>query len=160
MLQEHCHLTAQQNYDRLSRWYDSFSGGERSLSKIGLEGLKLQLGENILEIGFGTGHALLEMARVVGELGRVEGIDLSPGMLAVACRHVQRSAMADRISLQVGDATRLPFPDHHFRAIFMSFTLELFGTPKFRLYWENAGAFYLLAAGWGLSPSREKIHGW
>jgi demethylmenaquinone methyltransferase/2-methoxy-6-polyprenyl-1,4-benzoquinol methylase len=133
MLKENSHLGARQNYDRLSRWYDSFSGGERSLSKTALNLLAIQPGENILEIGFGTGHALLEMARLVGAQGRVEGIDLSPGMLAVAKRRVQQAGLAGRIALQVGDATRLPFPGPHFQAAFMSFTLELFAISELPL---------------------------
>ena len=133
MEQEISHLGARQNYDRLSRFYDSFSGGERSLSKTALELLALQPGENILEIGFGTGHALLEMAHAVGTRGRVEGIDLSPGMLAVASRRVLHSGLAGNISLQVGDATCLPFPEPRFQAAFMSFTLELFSTTEIPL---------------------------
>ncbi len=133
MVQEISHLGARQNYDRLSCFYDSFSGGERSLSKTALNLLALQPGENILEIGFGTGHALLEMARAVGTQGRVEGIDLSPGMLAVANRRIQHSGLAGRIALQVGDATRLPFTGPHFQAAFMSFTLELFATTEIPL---------------------------
>jgi demethylmenaquinone methyltransferase/2-methoxy-6-polyprenyl-1,4-benzoquinol methylase len=133
MEQEISHLGARQNYDRLSRYYDSFSGGERCLSQNALELLALQPGENILEIGFGTGHALLEMAHTVGGHGRVEGIDLSPGMLAVANRRVQHAGLAGNISLQLGDATRLPFPEPRFQVAFMSFTLELFPTTEIPL---------------------------
>ena len=119
--------STRQNYDRLSRWYDSFSASERLFTENGLDLLNAQPGENILEIGFGTGHALIELAQSVGEGGGVYGIDLSPGMFAVAHQRVQRSGMGERIHMQVGDATRLPFPVNQFQAVFMSFTLELFG---------------------------------
>ena len=133
MAQEISHLGTRQNYDRLSRWYDSFSGGERSLSQTALNLLAIQPGENILEVGFGTGHALLEMARAAGVRGCVEGIDLSPGMLAVANRRIQNAGLAGRIAVQVGDATRLPFPEPHFQAAFISFTLELFASTEIPL---------------------------
>jgi ubiquinone/menaquinone biosynthesis C-methylase UbiE len=126
MLQEETHLATRQNYDRLSRWYDSFSTSERGFTETGLQLLDPQPGESLLEIGFGTGHALIDLAHAVGATGKVCGLDISPGMLAVAQRRVERSFPEGKISLQLGDATCLPFPSHQFHAIFMSFTLELF----------------------------------
>jgi ubiquinone/menaquinone biosynthesis C-methylase UbiE len=67
------------NYDRLSRWYDSFSSSERRFTETGLRLLDPKPDEAILEIGFGTGHALAALAQTA----RVWGIDLSPGMLTV-----------------------------------------------------------------------------
>jgi|WetSurMetagenome_2_1015567.scaffolds.fasta_scaffold188345_1 ubiquinone/menaquinone biosynthesis C-methylase UbiE len=124
--QEETFLEMRQNYDRLSRWYDWFSSSERRFTELGLTLLRIQPGEKILEIGFGTGHALIELATAVGERGSVCGIDLSPGMIAVAKRRVQRSGMRGRITIQEGEATHIPFPDQKFQAVFMSFTLELF----------------------------------
>jgi ubiquinone/menaquinone biosynthesis C-methylase UbiE len=128
MVPEDLQAGAQQNYDRLSRWYDWFSSSERRISKIGMTLLGVQKGGKILEIGFGTGHALLDLAEAVGPSGSVYGIDLSPGMYKVALQRIQRSRMKARIFAQVGDSTRLPYPDHQFQAVFMSFTLELFTT--------------------------------
>jgi ubiquinone/menaquinone biosynthesis C-methylase UbiE len=119
-------LATRQNYDRLSRWYDSFSAGERRITNIGLHQLKIQTGEKVLEIGFGTGHALIDLAVAVDESGKVCGIDISPGMVAVANRRIQRSGMGERIKILVGDATHLPYPCQYFNAAIMSFTLELF----------------------------------
>jgi ubiquinone/menaquinone biosynthesis C-methylase UbiE len=130
MLSEKTHLATRQNYDRLSRWYDSFSSDERLITEVGLQLLNAQPGESILEIGFGTGHTLLELLRVVGETGNVCGIDLSPGMFAMAQQRVKRADMEGKISMQVGDATCLPFPSQQFQAVFMSFTLELFATKE------------------------------
>jgi ubiquinone/menaquinone biosynthesis C-methylase UbiE len=130
MSQGKTHLTTRQNYDRLSRWYDSFSAGEQRLTKTGLDLLDVQPGEKILEIGFGTGHALIHLGRAVGETGRVSGIDLSPGMHAISRWRVKKSKMETRISVQLGDAIQLPFHDYQFQAVFMSFTLELFETSE------------------------------
>ena len=128
MAREKAFLEARQNYDRLSRWYDWFSSSERRFTEIGQALLKIQPGENVLEIGFGTGHALVDLAGLVGESGSVCGIDLSPGMFSVANRRVQHSGLNGRISIQVGEATHIPYPDRQFQAVFMSFTLELFHT--------------------------------
>jgi demethylmenaquinone methyltransferase/2-methoxy-6-polyprenyl-1,4-benzoquinol methylase len=126
MSREITRRATRQNYDRLSRWYDLFSSAEHSIARIGLQLLNVQAGEKVLEIGFGTGHALVDLANASGSLGNVCGIDLSPGMVVVAQRRIQRSDNAERITIQVGDATHLPYPVHHFHAAFMSFTLELF----------------------------------
>lgn len=124
--QEEKLLAVRHNYDRLSRWYDWFSSGEHRINKLGLRLLDVQPGEKVLEIGFGTGHALLDLADATGEAGTVDGIDISPGMLSIACRRVKYSGLSRIITLVLGDATRLPYPDHQFQVAFMSFTLELF----------------------------------
>jgi ubiquinone/menaquinone biosynthesis C-methylase UbiE len=126
MPKEISRLTTRQNYDRLSRWYDSFSAGERRLAQTGLHLLAIRLGDKVLEIGSGTGHALIALAHLVGRNGHVEGVDLSPGMVAVASRRIQKAGLADRVSLQTADATCLPFPEGQFQCVFLSFTLELF----------------------------------
>ena len=126
MLRENSHLANRQNYDRLSHWYDSFSASERLITQTGLTLLGAQPGEKILEIGFGTGHALIELVHSVGETGLVCGIDLSPGMIGMARQHIQHIGNKGKIHLQLGDATCLPFSSHQFQAIFISFTLELF----------------------------------
>jgi demethylmenaquinone methyltransferase/2-methoxy-6-polyprenyl-1,4-benzoquinol methylase len=122
---------AKASYDRLSKIYDLLSAGsEQRFREIGLKALEIQTGERVLEIGSGTGQALVTMAQRVGNEGRVFGIDLSPGMTRVALRRVQKAGLTERISLFIGDAGRLPFTSESFGAAFMAFTLELFDTPE------------------------------
>jgi ubiquinone/menaquinone biosynthesis C-methylase UbiE len=122
--------TARASYDLISRWYDLFTGSsERKLAAKGIAMLDIKPGDEVLEIGFGTGHALIPLARAVGEVGKVHGIDISPGMLAVAARRITKAGLADRVELATGDATSLPYPDASQSAVFMSFVLELFPTP-------------------------------
>ena len=122
---------ARASYDRLSKIYDLLSAGsEQRFREIGVEALKIQTGERILEIGSGTGQALVAMAQRVGNEGRVFGIDLSPGMTRVALRRITKARFTERISLSIADAGRLPFTSDSFSAVFMAFTLELFDTPE------------------------------
>jgi len=117
-------------YDRLSRYYDLLTAfGERGLMEAGLKALRIKRGEQVLEIGFGTGRGLLALARMVGESGLVHGIDISEGMRRVAQRKVRDAGLSDRVILKQGDARDLPYGCGEFDAVFLSFTLELFDTP-------------------------------
>jgi ubiquinone/menaquinone biosynthesis C-methylase UbiE len=118
------------NYNRMSRWYDWFSSGEKHFTRIGLKLINVIPGEKVLEIGFGTGQSLVELAGSIGKTGKVYGIDISDGMLAVANRRITRAGLSDRVDLRLGDATTLPFEDKSFNAVFISFTLELFDTTE------------------------------
>lgn len=129
---EHQQERARHSYDRLSRVYGLLSdSSEKRFVKDAIEGLlRPEEGEVILEPGFGTGQALLALAVAVGERGHVDGIDISAGMLEQARRRLDRHGLADRVGLHLGSATEMPFADDTYDAVFMSFTLELFGDDE------------------------------
>ncbi len=114
------------NYDRLSRWYDRFAGSEKVFTELGLQTLAAQEGERVLEIGFGTGHALAALAQQTGACGLAAGVELSPGMIAAARKRWQAEGQGRGALVVQGDAMALPFPAATFDAVFLSFTLELF----------------------------------
>ncbi len=122
---------AKQSYNQMSRWYDMISGSsEKKYRDLGLLKLKAASGEQILEIGYGTGHCILTLAQSVGSGGKVCGVDISEGMLAISQKRVDQAGFSERVDLRVTDAVSLPFAASHFDAIFTSFTLELFDTPE------------------------------
>jgi demethylmenaquinone methyltransferase/2-methoxy-6-polyprenyl-1,4-benzoquinol methylase len=122
---------AKASYNRMSKGYDLLTGeSEKKFKDIGLQFLGVRSGETVLEIGFGTGKTLLQLARSVGETGKVYGLDISEGMLEVAGNRLRKEGLSGRVELKCGDATALAFPDQSFEAVFLCFTLELFDTPE------------------------------
>jgi demethylmenaquinone methyltransferase/2-methoxy-6-polyprenyl-1,4-benzoquinol methylase len=114
-------------YDRISKVYDHLAdASEHTAREKGLELLGVRGGESVLEIGFGTGRSLVELARRVGASGLVSGVDISEGMQEQATRTVEEAGCAGNVNLRVAAVPPLPFPDDAFDAAFMSFTLELF----------------------------------
>ncbi len=119
--------TTQRFYDRISHAYDLIAdGGEHVAREKGLELIDVQPGESVLEIGYGTGHSLVALAQSVGEAGSVTGVDISPGMRDVARARLKQAGCEGRVELLVHAAPPLPFSDHSFEVVTMSFTLELF----------------------------------
>ena len=118
-------------YNKISKVYDLLSDrSEAPMRKAALRLLAASEGERVLEIGFGTGHCLVALARAVGTTGRINGIDLSDNMVELARKNLVRERLLARVALVCGDACSLPYPDNSLDAVFMCFTLELFDTPE------------------------------
>lgn len=131
---------AKASYDKISKFYDYFAGlFERTFRDKALKQLAVKAGESVLEIGFGTGLSLLQIAELVGEGGQAYGVDLSSGMLNVTKERLEKAGLSERVELYCADAVSLPFNDSKFDAVFMSFTLELFDTPEIPKVLKEAG---------------------
>ena len=122
---------AKNYYNRISVVYDWLGGiFERKHAEKALSYLEIENGEIVLEIGFGTGHCLQQIALSVGQTGKAYGIDISDGMLQVTRKRLEKVGLIDRVRLYHGDASKLPFISKTFDVVFMSFTLELFDAPE------------------------------
>lgn len=118
-------------YNKISKVYDLLADrSEAPIRRAGFDLLKVRPGEQVLEIGCGTGHSLVRFARAVGPEGRVYGLDLSEQMLKRTRENLAKADMLKQARLRRGDAARLPYRDALLDAVFMCFTLELFDTPE------------------------------
>lgn len=85
----------------------------------------LQGHERVLDIGCGTGHTSLSMARQAAE---VIGVDLTLAMLAQARRLAKERNIANA-TFQHGDATTLPFPDASFDLVTSRYSAHHYSYP-------------------------------
>jgi SAM-dependent methyltransferase len=77
-------------------------------------------GDQVLDVACGTGVLAREAASRVGPTGRVTGLDLNEGMLAVARR------LRPEIDWRQGDAAKLPFEGSAFEVVVSQFALMFF----------------------------------
>jgi ubiquinone/menaquinone biosynthesis C-methylase UbiE len=118
-------------YNKIARIYDLMAEhSEGPMRELGLRLLAAKPGEKVLEVGFGTGHCIVELAKAVEADGLVCGVDLSDKMVELAQELVAAAGVAERVELKQGDGETIPYPDETFDAVFTSFTLELFDTPQ------------------------------
>ena len=82
-------------YNKIAWVYDLLTEHTgRSIREKGLTRLAARPGESILEIGFGTGHCLVELAEAVGPSGRAHGIDISDRMLSLSHQLLEKKGLA------------------------------------------------------------------
>jgi ubiquinone/menaquinone biosynthesis C-methylase UbiE len=118
---------ARRFYSRISRVYDALADAdEHRARELGLQLLDAKPGERILEVGFGTGTALVDLARAVAPGGRIIGVDVAEGMKDVALRRLSAEGMDGRVELRIAAVPPLPLDDARCDGAFLSFTLELF----------------------------------
>ena len=63
-------------------------------------------GANVIEIGSGTGAMTVELARAVGENGRVASVEISPLAAGLTRGNVERAGLGGRVVLVEGRAPR------------------------------------------------------
>ena len=75
--------------------------------------LAIQPTDHILEVGFGPGFAIQEVAKRI-TTGYVAGVDFSNVMVNAASKRNAEAIKVGRVHLQFGDAAALPFEDSTF----------------------------------------------
>ncbi len=136
-------------YNKIAKVYDLLAEhSEQPMRDIGIEMLAAQAGETILEIGFGTGHCLVELARAVGPSGTVLGIDLSESMVEETRALIEEEQLEDRIELHCGDALDCPSSRNRSTAFSPALRSNCSTRRSFPKCWRNGGAFSAPAVGW------------
>lgn len=90
-----------------------FNAGNADLNFFVKETLDIKKDDRILEIGFGPGKLINEMATITTE-GFVEGIDFSQDMVNVASEANNQFITEGKVKLHKGDCRKLPFVEASF----------------------------------------------
>ena len=85
-----------------------------------LDTARLAAGDDVLDVGCGTGILARTAARRLNGSGSVTGIDINDGMLTIARR------TPEPVTWRQGPAEHLPFPDHSFDRVVSQFAQMFF----------------------------------
>jgi demethylmenaquinone methyltransferase / 2-methoxy-6-polyprenyl-1,4-benzoquinol methylase len=104
-------------YDRLNRLMTF--GQDISWRKYAIQLLQIPKKANVLDVGAGTGDLSLLIAKSNPD-ARIVGVDLTPGMLAIA----KQRTSDERIDWVIADAQHLPFAKGSFERVISAFLLR------------------------------------
>jgi SAM-dependent methyltransferase len=85
---------------------------------------ELREGETVLDLGSGGGLDCFLAAKKVGPRGRVVGLDMSPDMIQVARRNVEKMKAAN-VEFRLGEMEYMPFADETFDVIISNCVINL-----------------------------------
>lgn len=80
-------------------------------------------GARVLDVATGTGDLAIAIAEALPGC-KVVGVDPSAGMLEVGAQKVERRGLSERVTLEVGQAESLPFPDASFDGATIAFGIR------------------------------------
>jgi len=115
---------------RVTAWEMAHRPSNRQRSRWAVSLLEVRPGDEVLEIGFGPGLAIAELARAGA--GHVYGIDHSGVMLRQAAKRNAAAIRARRVTLAEASVDRLPF-DGPFTAVLAVNSLGFWPEPARRL---------------------------
>ena len=105
-----------------------FNRGNADLNNFIKDLLDLQDHDKVLEIGFGPGTLIYQMAQITTK-GLVEGIDFSEAMLAQARKTNKQYISMKRVKIQKGHCKDLPYSQESFDKICTSNTIYFWDDP-------------------------------
>jgi arsenite methyltransferase len=80
--------------------------------------------EAVLDVGCGAGFDMVIASRLVGNTGKVCGIDMTPEMAERARTNLRRAGIAN-VEVQVAGAESIPYPDAFFDLVISNGVLNL-----------------------------------
>ena len=85
----------------------------------------IEPGFSVLDLACGTGEPALSIAKIVGPSGRVVGVDIAPGMIAVAKERMTAQGLKN-VTFQLNEHDDLPaLQDNSFDAAHLSIGLDV-----------------------------------
>lgn len=78
----------------------------------------------ILDVGCGAGGLLIYLRRKYGIRQALQGVDISPSMVAWAQLEMQRRGIDKQVHIMQASCTQLPFSDATFDAVFSTYVIK------------------------------------
>jgi ubiquinone/menaquinone biosynthesis C-methylase UbiE len=116
-------------YDLMGWFHDTFSfhGQWRELRQRTINLARLQSGEQVLDVGCGTGTLAMEVADHVGQAVHVAGVD--PGAEQIARARAKAARRGLPIEFQIGVIEQLPYPDQAFDVVLSTLMMHHLPAP-------------------------------
>jgi len=116
-------------HDLMAWFIDTFlfRGQWRKLRQRTADLARIQPGEQVLDVGCGTGTLAMEVARRIGRAGRVAGVD--PGTEQVARARAKAARRHLPVEFQIGVIEQLAFPDRSFDVVLSTLMMHHVPAP-------------------------------
>jgi arsenite methyltransferase len=85
---------------------------------------EIRRGSAVLDVGCGAGFDMYVASRLVGDQGRVCGIDLTDDMASLARKNLAKAG-ASNVEIKTADTEHIPYPDHSFDVVISNGVINL-----------------------------------
>jgi ubiquinone/menaquinone biosynthesis C-methylase UbiE len=96
-----------------------------------IEQLRIQPYQHILEVGYGSGNSLYEVAKKL-QVGFIAGIDDTVNYYQQAMRRNKKFIDADLLHLHLGSIEQLPYPPYYFHSIYAGNIYYSWNEPQYK----------------------------
>lgn len=126
----HRELENRRYFDRWSRHYDEgrISRWFQYTQELTIRLLDLKPDSKVLDVGCGTGHAVLRLASIVSA-GKACGIDVSPGMVAKASSKVPQE-LKGVVEFVQASSEDIPYPNGQFDHVLCTNSFHHYPDPR------------------------------
>ena len=80
--------------------------------------------DRVLDLGCGIGNILVALSERIGFTHPAMGVDVSPSLIELGRREIERAGLDGRIELRIAAATSLPFEDARFDVVVTSHVIK------------------------------------
>lgn len=156
----------EQMFDAVAPTYDSLNhimslGVDKSWRRKAVREIVSEGVREVLDVACGTGDSAIAIAKALPENGKVTGIDISDGMMALVADKAEKKGVAGKITLHREDGEVMSFADDTFDCVTCSFGIRNFehkekGLAEFRRVLRKGGKVVILE----LSVPQNRVLRW
>jgi len=117
------------HFDSIASRYDLINtvlsfGMHHLWKRISVSMLKLEPGQQVIDVCGGTADLAIIAARAMGPSGSITVYDINPAMMELGRKKARKADLGDRIRFVQGDAEQISLPDNYFDAAMVGFGIR------------------------------------